>query len=106
MFVADILDRRDRGNEVSNKAEDIDLVQDLLPHLNRRQPSQSFSRTLPPKHPTVLKSITVKAQATTIKRSAITVEQQFLWMETYHKALTVLRSKSTSTCRQTGKLFG
>ena len=27
-------------------------------------------------------------------------------METYHKALAVLRSKNTGTCRKTGKLFG
>ena len=27
-------------------------------------------------------------------------------METYHKALAVLISKNTGTCRQTGKLFG
>ena len=102
----DVLAWRDRGNEGSNKAEAIDLVQDVLPHLNRRQSGQYFARTLLPKHCTVLKSRTVKVKATTKKRSAITVEQQFCWMETYHKVLAVLRSKNTGTCRQTGKLFG
>ena len=105
-FVADVLARRDRGNECSKKSEAIDLVQDLSPHPSRRQAGQSFARTLLPKHPTVLKSRTVKAQATTTRRSAITVEQQFHWVETYHKVLAVLQSRNTVTCRQTGKLFG
>ena len=105
-FVADVLARKDRGNDGSNREEAIDLVHDLLPHLNRRQARQSFTRTLLPNHPTVLKPKTVKAQATTTKRSAITVEQQFRWMETYNKALSVLRSKNSGTCRKTGKMFG
>ena len=106
MFVADVLVRRDRGNKGSNKSEAINLVQDLLPHPSRIQAGQYFTTTIIPKHHTVLKSRTVKAQATTTKRSAITVEQQFRWMETYQKALSVLRSKNTGTCRQTGKMFG
>ena len=53
-FVADVLARRDRGNEGSKKSEAIDLVQDILPHLNRRQAGQYFNRTLLPKHPTVI----------------------------------------------------
>ena len=106
MFVADVLVRRDRGNKGSNKSEAINLVQDLLPHPSRIHAGQYFTTTIIPKHHTVLKSRTVKAQATTTKRSAITVEQQFRWMETYNKALAVLRSKNTGTCRQTGKLFG
>ena len=67
-FVANVLARRYRGNEGSKKSEAIDLVQDILPHLNRIQDGHSFARTILPNHPTVMKSRTVKAQATTKKR--------------------------------------
>ena len=48
----------------------------------------------------------MKAQATTIKRSAITVEQQFRWHHTYEQALNLLRARNTGVCKETGKTFG
>jgi hypothetical protein len=48
----------------------------------------------------------VKAQATTTKRSAITVSQQFCWFKTYGNALHEIRKRNVGTCNQTGKTFG
>ena len=46
------------------------------------------------------------AQATTTKRSAITVEQQFRWYCTYEQALDLLRELNAGVCQKTGKTFG
>ena len=53
------------------------MMNDLLPRLSRQQCSDAFDG-LRRNHKDELTSI-VKAQATTTKRSAITVEQQFRW---------------------------
>jgi hypothetical protein len=46
------------------------------------------------------------AQATTTKRSGITLSQQFHWHTMYDSALNELRCRNTGVCNLTGKTFG
>jgi hypothetical protein len=41
-----------------------------------------------------------------MKRSNITVPQQYRWHQTYKHSLDELRRKNTGTCRISGKTFG
>ena len=77
-FAVDVLRRRDRGNDGMNARESVDMIHDLMPELSRLQARQTFSRTICPGHSTELSRI-VKAQASTTKRSAITIPQQYRW---------------------------
>ena len=77
-FAVDVLRRRDRGNDGMNHREAIDMVHDLMPMLSRKQVSQTFLRTIRPGHSSELSNI-VKAQASTTKRSSITIPQQYRW---------------------------
>jgi hypothetical protein len=45
-------------------------------------------------------------QATTTKRSAITVPQQFCWLRTYNSCLDDLRQRNLGVCNLKGKIFG
>jgi hypothetical protein len=76
-FISDALAHLDRANNGSDLPGAIDLVQDINPHLSRTQARQTFTRTIRPNHPNLRKPKTMTAQATTTKRSAITVPQQF-----------------------------
>ncbi len=105
-FIADALACLDRANDGSDLAGAIDLVQDINPHLSRVQARQPFSRTIRPNHPTnILKTKTMTAQATTTKRPAITVPQQFHWLRTYNGCLDDLRRRNLGVCNLTGKTF-
>ena len=46
------------------------------------------------------------AQATTTKRSAITLEQHFCWHTTVDADFNMLRSRNTGLCKLSGKAFG
>ena len=81
-FCVDVLVRRDRGNDGLNNREAVDLVHDLAPELTRNQARDVFRKTIRPSNKDTLTNI-VKAQASTTKRSGITVPQQFRW----HKVL-------------------
>jgi hypothetical protein len=48
----------------------------------------------------------VKAQATTTKRTGITVKQQYRWHTTFDSAMATLRRNNTGVCPVTGKTFG
>eukprot|EP00966_Prymnesium_polylepis_P331768 7387342-Prymnesium_polylepis.1 len=77
-FVVDVLRRRDRANDGLGRRGGIQLVQDLQPELTAQQAASQFDRNVRAKHKEVLTGI-VKAEATTTKRSAITVAQQYRW---------------------------
>ena len=77
-FCVDVLVRRDRGNDGLNNREAVDMVQDLAPELTRNQARDAFRRTIHPSNKDTLTNI-VKVQASTTKRSAITVPQQYRW---------------------------
>ena len=105
-FLADVLVRKDRGNDGAEPKEAIDMVQQLAPHLDRTQARRHFKRTLLPNFKHKLKPKAIVAQATTTKRTGITVSQQFRWHTTYEGTLNELRRLNTGTCRKTGKVFG
>ena len=80
------------------------MIQDLKPELSRNQAEQAL-RTVRETHAGELTGI-VKAQATTTKRSAVTVTQQYRWHALYDAALEKLRAHNTGRCGLTGKTFG
>ena len=53
------------------------MMHDLRPDLKRKAVQQAFDRTVRPKHKKELTGI-VKANATTVKRTVITVPQQYI----------------------------
>ena len=86
-----------------------DMIQELQPGMNRKQANQSFHRTIRPKFVGtggIKPKEQVKAQATTTKRSAITVKQQFRWHMVVDVVLNMLRRENTGICQRTGKAFG
>jgi hypothetical protein len=105
-FLADAMARKDRANDGANPSEAIDLLQELTPSLSREQSRRHLNRTLIPHHPEQIKLKPVVAQATTTKRSAITLAQQFRWHVTYEGALNELRERNTGKYRLSGKTFG
>ena len=105
-FLAYALARKDRVNEGASPSEAIEYIRELNPYLSFIQENRHFNRTLVPGHPDKLKNHKVKAQKTTTRRSAITVDQHFLWHTTYDGALDDLRRLNTGVCRLTGKTFG
>jgi hypothetical protein len=104
--ISDALARLDRTNDGLDLSGAIDLVQDISPHLSRTQARQTFSRTIRPNHPNTLKPKTMIAQATTAKRSAIIVPQQFRWLRTYNGCLDNLQRRNLGVYNLTGKTFG
>jgi hypothetical protein len=77
-FVVDVIRRHDRGNDGFFKRQCVDTLHDLRPELNRKAVTQYFDRTLRPQHKEELTGI-IKANPTTVKRTAITVAQQYRW---------------------------
>jgi hypothetical protein len=104
-FILDALACLDRANNGSDLPVAIDLVQDIEPQLSRTQARQTFSRTIRPNHTHLLKPKTMTAQATTTKRSTITVPQQFRWLWTYNSCLDDLPRHNLGVCNLTGKTF-
>ena len=77
-FVSDTLRRKDRANDGLTRQGGIDLLQDLEPQLTLSQCARAFDRNVRVENKEVLTGI-VKAQSSTVKRSAITVQQQWRW---------------------------
>jgi hypothetical protein len=103
-FLVDVMRRRDRGNDGMDRSESIQMMQDLQPELSHKQAERQFDRNVRPAHKDVLTGI-IKAEATTSKRSAITVEQQYRWHSTVDSALKQLRKLNTGLTPD-GKSFG
>jgi hypothetical protein len=103
-FLVDALRKYDRGNDGRTRAEGIDMLQELKPELSRKQASNAWSNNIMKNYRKEITGV-VKAQATTVKRSAITVEQQYRWHTTYESCLNLLHEKNTGQCRKTGKPF-
>ena len=76
-FVVDVVRRKDRANEGMSRREIGDLLQDLAPHLSAKQAVRKVD-SIRQLHKSELTGI-VSAQASTTKRTAITVEQQYRW---------------------------
>ena len=102
-FVVDVVRRRDRGNEGLTNRDTAEMIQDLVPEFTTEQVMSSLRKTIRPKFKSVLTNI-VKAQASTTKRSQITVAQQFIW-HSVHLNVTracacVFKCVSTGCCRR------
>ena len=93
LFVAENLRRADRGNDGMTKQKAMDIVQDIKPTLSRSQ-AENALRSVRHEHAPDLTGI-VKAQATTTKRSAITVTKQFRWHSLFDCVLEELRTHNT-----------
>jgi hypothetical protein len=104
-FVVDVVRRYDRGNDGLSNAGVLDTLGELKPNLTRTQLGNAWRNTIRPHHKKELTGI-VTAQATTTKRSAITVTQQWRWHETVDKTYSDLRRRNTGVCPKTGKSFG
>lgn len=103
-FLVDMMRRRDRANDGMDRRAGISMLQDLQPELSSLQAQTQFDRVLRPAHKDVLTGI-VKAEATTTKRSAITVEQQYRWHSTVDGSFAFLRANNTGTTPD-GRTFG
>ena len=86
-FAVDVVRRHDRGNDGLCKRRAIDVLHDMKPDVKRSAVRNSFDRTIRPHHADVLTGI-VKANPTTVKRTAITVPQQYRWHLAVEQALT------------------
>ena len=77
-FAVQVLCRRDRGNEALSNRDAAELLHDLVPTLKLEQVQNCLRQTVRPRFASVLTNI-VKAQASTSKRSQVTVAQQYRW---------------------------
>ena len=77
-FVVDTIRRMDRADDGMTRRESIDMIQDLRPELSQKQAMSQFDRNVRPQNKQYLTGV-IKAEATTTKRSAITVPQQYRW---------------------------
>lgn len=102
--IVDTVRRRDRGNDGMSQKQVVDTLQELIPGLTRSQADNTFRRTIRPAHKDELTGI-VKAQATTTKRTAITVRQQHRWHLLMDDAIARLHERNTGHCLVTGKPF-
>ena len=103
-FAVDVIVRHDRGNDGLNRRRCIDVLHDLQPGLKRKNVAQSFDRNVRPRHKDELTGI-IHANATTSKRTAITVPQQYRWHSAVDQAHAFLREKNTGLTPD-GKTFG
>lgn len=103
-LLADVARRRDRANDGMSCAQLIDALQDLMPALGRKQAENASRRCVRREHASVLTNI-VKAQPSTTKRSAITVQQQWRWFEMVEAVLKDLEARNTGVCGYSGKTF-
>ena len=77
-FVVDVVRRHDRGNDGLNKMQCVDKLHELRPSLPRKSVINAFDRTIRPSRDTEITGI-IKANSTTMKRTAINVPQQWRW---------------------------
>ena len=95
-FAVDVIRRHDRGNDGLCKRECVDKLHDMRPELKRRDISNAFDRTIRPQHEDELTGI-IKANPTTVKRTAITVAQQFRWHTAVEQAIIPYQSHTIHT---------
>ena len=77
-IIADVLIRKDRANQGVGVSGAVDILEQMMPQYSRKQLDASFRDTVRPKFAAELTNPAV-VQPTTIKRTAITVEQQWRW---------------------------
>ena len=107
-FIADVLVRSDRGNNGTSRLEAMDYIQEVNPTLDRKQAKDLLERRVLPKAYSYgkIKRKTLKAQATTTERTAITYRSQWRWYSFVTSMLNDLRRKNGGLCKNNGKTFG
>jgi hypothetical protein len=90
-FIVDVVRRADRGNAGMGNMTVLDSLTELRPDLTREQARNAWRKTIRPANNDTLTGI-VKAQATTTKRTAITVTQQWRWHVSRKGAIWDLKS--------------
>jgi hypothetical protein len=93
-FAVDVVRHHDRGNDGLNKRQCVDVLHELKPTIKRASVAQTFDRTVRKNHTAVLTGI-VKANPTTVKRTAIIVAQQYRWHMAVNQAHDFLRENNT-----------
>ena len=78
-FISEVIVRADRANEGMTSLAIFDMIEALFPELKHKQIRDAFKNLKRSKRNRGRLTSTVKAQKSTTKRSAITVEQQFRW---------------------------
>jgi hypothetical protein len=77
-IIVDVLIRKDRANEGASADEAADIPEQMRPEYSRKQLDRAFWRTVRPQYSERMTD-PVAAQATTIKRTAMTPAQQWRW---------------------------
>ena len=106
-FTVDVLRRRDRANDGLNRLEALDLMSSVSSSLSLAQIRRCFDRNIRPANKHLLTGI-IKAQASTEKRNAITVPQQFRWHSNVDAAYQMLRDRNLEVgidCKTFGELM-
>mmetsp|Transcript_55081 Transcript_55081/g.125309 ORF Transcript_55081/g.125309 Transcript_55081/m.125309 type:complete len:312 (+) Transcript_55081:149-1084(+) len=105
-FIIEVIVRADRANEGMTSLALFDMIEALCPELKRKQIRPAFIKFKRSKRNRGRLTGTVKAQKSTTKRSAITVEQQFRWHQCIEGVFREMRLKYQGVCPKTGKTFG
>ena len=84
--IVDVAKRADRANEGKSAADLADDLLEMNPHLSKKQVVNAMTRTIRPQRKDDLTGI-IKAQSTTTRRSAISIEQQWRWHREVNAAL-------------------
>jgi len=106
-FTADILARMDCGNNGASVNKAVTMVQDVSGNkISQKSARNHLSQMLTKNFSHLLKKKPVVAQAMTTKQSAITVEQQFCWHQTFEAALNEMQQCNQGLCCLTNLTFG
>lgn len=108
-FVVETAVRKDRANDGLSPKEMYGLIIDICPgkELTVKQARDHFERTMKTGHKHLLKQNFRVAQATTTKRNAMSIEQQWRWHALIDYQLKKLRELNTGLCGcKCGKTFG
>jgi hypothetical protein len=107
-FIVQLTARCDCANGPGGCKETIDAMQNLRPDLSHCQLANHWDHAACQKarRDGLLKRNTVKAQATTAKRDAMTLSQQRCWHCAVDDACSVLQIRNAGRCKLTGESFG
>ena len=107
-FIGDVLARSDRGNNGMRRLEAMDAIQEVNPTLYRKQAKDLLEKNVLPKAYAdgKIKRKTLKVQATTTERTAITYQSQWRWYIFFTSMFNDLQRKNGGLCKNTGNTFG
>ena len=99
--------RKDRANDGLEPVELLETIQTMHPALSKKQVRDHYHRTLKKRQSHLIKPSFCVCQATTTRRNAISVKQQWRWHQLINNELDFLRKNNTGVCKcGCGKTFG